>query len=72
MTRGYFAAGLCLGTIGAYEQGAISGARLLPRLPSMAAAFVMKRKEITKAEKAERAKEPPPAPVVKIRIAKPR
>jgi hypothetical protein len=44
----------------------------MPKLPSTSAAFVLKRKAIAKAEQAERAKEPPAAPVVKIRIAKPR
>ncbi len=44
----------------------------MPKLPNMSAAAVMKRKMMTKAQKLERAKEPPPAPVVKVRIAKPR
>lgn len=42
----------------------------MPRLPSTSAAFVMKRKIMTKADQAERAKEPAPAPVVKVRVAK--
>ncbi len=44
----------------------------MPKLPSMTPAAVLKRKAITKAQKAERAKEVPPPPVVKIRMAKPR
>ena len=44
----------------------------MPKLPNMSAAAVMKRKIMTKARKAEMAKEPPPPPVVKVRIAKPR
>lgn len=44
----------------------------MPRLPNPSPAFVLKRKAITKAQKAERANEPPPAPVVKVRMAKPR
>ena len=44
----------------------------MPRLPSTSAAFVLKRKAITEVQKAELAKEPPAAPVVKVRIAKPR
>jgi len=44
----------------------------MPKLPNMSAAAVMKRKMITKRQKAERAKEPAPAPVVKVRIAKSR
>jgi hypothetical protein len=44
----------------------------MPRLPSTSAAFVLKRKAIAKAEKAERVKEPPAVPVVKVRMAKPR
>jgi hypothetical protein len=43
----------------------------MPKLPDMSAAAVLKRKAITKAQKAERAKEPPVVPVVKVRIAKP-
>jgi len=42
----------------------------MPKLPNMSAAAVLKRKAMTKAEQAERVKEPPPPPVVKIRIAK--
>jgi hypothetical protein len=63
---------LCLGTIGVYEQRETPGAPSMPRLPSTSAAFVLKRKAITKAEKAERANEPAAVPVVKVRIAKPR
>jgi hypothetical protein len=44
----------------------------MPRLPNTSAAFVLKRKAITKAQKAERANEPPAPPVVKVRIAKTR
>ena len=43
----------------------------MPKLPSMSAAFVLKRKLITKAQQEERAKQPPP-PVIKVRVAKPR
>ncbi len=42
----------------------------MPKLPSMSAAYVLKRKQITKALQEERAKNPPP--VVKVRIAKTR
>jgi hypothetical protein len=44
----------------------------MPKLPNMSAAAVMKRKIMTKVQKAERAKEVPAAPVVKVRIAKSR
>ena len=44
----------------------------MPKLPDMSAAAVKRRKAMTKAAEIERAKEPPPAPVVKIRMAKPR
>lgn len=44
----------------------------MPKLPSMSPAAILKRKIITKTMQAERAKEPPPAPVVKVRMAKPR
>ncbi len=65
-------AGLCLGTFAVYEQRVIFRGILMPKLPNMSAAAVMKRKIMTKARKAEMAKEPPPPPVVKVRIAKPR
>jgi hypothetical protein len=44
----------------------------MPKLPNMSPAHVLKRKAMTKAQQAERAKEPPPPPVVKVRVAKPR
>ena len=45
----------------------------MPKLPNPSPAYVLKRRAITKAAQAERAKEQPaPAPVVKVRIAKPR
>jgi hypothetical protein len=44
----------------------------MPKLPDMSPAAVKKRHAMTLAQKAERAKAPPPPPVVKIRIAKPR
>lgn len=45
----------------------------MPKLPDMSAAAVKKRKAMTLARLAERAKEPPPPPPVKKpRIAKPR
>ena len=45
----------------------------MPRLPSMSAAAVQNRKVITETQKAERlekSKELPPAPVIKVRMAK--
>jgi hypothetical protein len=44
----------------------------MPKLPDMSAAAVKKRQVLTLARKAEKAKEPPPVHVVKIRMAKPR
>ncbi|MDE2182292.1 MAG: hypothetical protein KGJ78_04660 [Alphaproteobacteria bacterium] len=45
----------------------------MPMLPNLSAAHVLKRRAMTKAEQAARAKQPPPPPPVrKIRIAKPR
>jgi len=44
----------------------------MPKFPSMSATSVAKRKALSKAQKLERAKEPAPVPVVKIRMAKPR
>ncbi len=44
----------------------------MPKLPDMSAAAVKKRQVLTLARKAEKAKEPPPVRVVKIRMAKPR
>jgi len=44
----------------------------MPKLPNMSSTAVMKRRIMTKIQKAERAKEPAPVPVVKVRIAKPR
>jgi hypothetical protein len=38
----------------------------------MSPAAVAKRKQLTEAARAQGAKEPPPPPVVKVRIAKPR
>jgi hypothetical protein len=43
----------------------------MPKLPSLSAAAVQKRRVLTEAQQAELAKAPPPAaPVAKIRIAK--
>lgn len=44
----------------------------MPAIPNMSAAYVLKRKLMTKAAEEARAKEPPPPPVRKIRVAKPR
>ncbi len=44
----------------------------MPKLPDMSPAAVKKRKLMTEAAQAQRAKEPPLPPVVKVRIAKPR
>ena len=44
----------------------------MPKLPDMSAAAVKKRQVLTLARQAEKAKEPPPVHVVKIRMAKPR
>ena len=45
----------------------------MPKLPSMSAAAVQKRKVITETQKAERiekSKDVAPAPVIKVRMAK--
>ena len=44
----------------------------MPKLPDMSPAAVKKRQALTLARKAETPKAPPPAPVRKVRGAKPR
>jgi hypothetical protein len=61
-----------LRSIGVYWALEAHEFQCMPKLPDMSAAAVKRRKAMTKAAELERAKEPPPVPVVKIRMAKPR
>jgi hypothetical protein len=61
-----------LRSIGVYWALEAHEYQCMPKLPDMSAAAIKRRKAMTKAAELERAKEPPPAPVVKIRMAKPR